>query len=251
MKTLSLFNGLIIVFAISHQQAKAQNKTFLAFDLGPKFEMYEYADNGKSLSTPPFYFSPIYGFTLAQELNKTFVVETGLYVDDYGESYKIQGDAAGFASNAFLAYQIPFRLRASQPLIKDKLFLTAGVGAVLAINSDAGFGSIGLASSFASSTSPGFNDSTRTEYRSVLSEDKKYWLLETSLGFRYDLEDIVTFSLQGSIAQGFKRVNELEVSYWINDQDEQTAQVFTHGNYYSVTVGVHFVLSNLWQKPKI
>lgn len=114
----------------------SQNCTFLGVEFGPKFDIYQYADNGDALYTKPFLFSPIYGVTLGQEINRTFTLETGFFINDYGESYRIRGDIGWSSSSGIIAYQIPLRLKARLNLIKDRLNLISTVGYTFAINND-------------------------------------------------------------------------------------------------------------------
>jgi len=46
---------------------------------------------------------------------------------------------------------------------------------------------------------------------------------------------------------GLKRIVELDVKYWINDGPEQTGQVFSNGDYYSIVFGVNYPLNKLFE----
>jgi hypothetical protein len=226
--------------------AIGQNKTYLGVEVGPKFEIYDYTDNGDGLYTKPFFFSPIWGVTLGQELNQTFMLETGFYVNDYGESFRIEGDwgASYSASNAILAFQVPARLKARINLLKDKLSIVPSVGFTLAINND--YESSGAGSSFTTSSNPQFNDSTRTEYISNYNLQRIYGLVEGGIGLEYKFKNSMIMYLSGSYLAGFKPVVDLDVTYRINDEPAQTANVFSDGSYYNVVVGLKYPISNLW-----
>ena len=224
-----------------------QNLTYLAIEIGPKFEVNQSTDNGNGLYTKPFFFSPTYGLTIGQEINNTFTLETGFFVNNYGESYRIEGEDFGYsASNALVAYQIPLRLKARTNLLKDKLSLVTTVGYTFAINGD--YGSSGSGSSFSSSISSSNNDSTRTEYISTYSLKKSYGLIEAGLALDYKFKNSLRLYLAANYLTGLSRVIETDVKYWINDGPEQTGTVFSNGDYYSIILGIKYPISNLWTK---
>ena len=208
---------------------------------------YQSTDNGNGLYTKPFFFSPTYGLTIGQEINNTFTLETGFFVNNYGESYRIEGEDFGYsASNALVAYQIPLRLKARTNLLKDKLSLVTTVGYTFAINGD--YGSRGFGSSFSSSISSSNNDSTRTEYISTYSLKKSYGLIEAGLALDYKFKNSLRLYLAANYLTGLSRVIETDVKYWINDGPEQTGSVFSNGDYYSIILGIKYPISNLWTK---
>ena len=226
-----------------------QNSTYLGIEIGPKFEVYRSTDNGNGLYTKPFFFSPIYGLTVGQDINNTFTLETGFFVNNYGESFRIEGEGDVFgydASNALVAYLIPLRLKAQLNLLKDRLSLVTTIGYTFAINSD--YGSSGSGSSFSSSTSPQYNDSTRTEYVSNYSLKKTYGLIETGLALDYKFKNSMILSLSANYLTGLSRVVETDVKYWINDEPEQTGTVFSNGDYFSLIIGLKYPISELWTK---
>ncbi len=223
-----------------------QNRTYIGAEIGPKFEVYRYMDSGDGLYTKPFFYSPIYGFTIGQGLNKNFMFEAGFYVNDYGESYRIKGDNGYGSSNALIAYQIPLRLKSRLNLIKQRLHLVATVGYTLGINSE--YGSYGSGSSFSISSHPEYNDSTRTQDLSSYSLRKTYGLIETGLSLDYTFKNLATVYLAANYLTGLNRIVETHVRYWINDQPEQRGTVFSNGNYYSITIGARYPISNLWTK---
>lgn len=222
-----------------------QNKTYLSLELGPKFEIYQFDDNGDGLYTKPFFYSPIYGLSVGRELNGTFAAETGLIINDYGESYRIQGDNGFGTSNAILAIQIPLRLKARLKIIGDKLDLVTTIGYHFAINTD--YGSSGSGSSFIGNSGPSeLNDSTRTQSISNYSLHKTYGLIEAGIGLEYNFNNSLNLFLSASYLTGFKRIVEVEVDYWINEEPVQTGTVFSKGNYYSVVLGLRYPISHLW-----
>ena len=230
--------------------ALGQNKTYLGLEIGPKFENYDFIDNGDGLYTEPFFFSPIYGLTLGQELNQRFALETGFYINNYGESYRIEGESGYFASNAILAYQIPFRLKVRLNLLKEKLSLVSTVGYNFAINSEYSPNgpTSGSRQNFSTGVGPQINDSTRTQDISTYFQEKTYGLFEVGLALEYKFKKSTAIYLSANYLAGFKRLVEMDVKYWINDEPEQTGTVFSEGEYGSIVFGIKYSISNLWAK---
>ncbi|MDB4107460.1 hypothetical protein N9595_03235 [Bacteroidia bacterium] len=225
-----------------------QNSTYLGIELGPKFEVYQSTDNGNGLYTKPFFFSPIFGLTIGKEINETFLLETGLQINEYGKSYRIKGEGFGGygVSNALDAYQIPLRLKTRLNLLKDKLSLVTSVGYTFAINGD--YGSTGSGSSFSSGSSSAGIDSTRSKHTSTYSLKKSYGLIETGLALEYKFKNSIRLSLAANYMTGLSRVVEADVKYWINDGPEQTGTVFSNGDYYSIFIGLKYPICELWTK---
>ncbi len=227
-----------------------QNKTYVGVEIGPKFEMYKYIDNGDGLYTKPFFYSPIYGLTLGQELSKSFILETGIYINDYGQSFRIKGDNGYSTSNGLLAYQIPLRLKTRVNLLKERLFMVTTIGYTFAFNN--GYGSSGSGYSYTNSPEfESYNYSTRTEQVSDYSLRKTYGLIETGLSLEFQLKNSMAFYISSNYLKGFNRVVEIDVNYWINDEPEQTGVVFSNGDYFNVLAGVRYPISNFWAKPVI
>ena len=224
----------------------AQNRTYIGAEFGPKFDVYQYTDNGNGLYTQPFVFSSIYGFIVGQELNRTFAVETGFYINNYGESYGIKGDFGYSTSNAIVAYQLPLKLKSRLPLIREKLNVAATIGYTFAINSS--YGASGMGYGFVTNSSPIYNDSTRTEDISTYSLEKNYGLIEMGLSLDYTLKNSWTLYIAANYMKGWRRIVQIDVKYWINDQPEQTGTVFSTGDYLSIAFGARYPISNFWTK---
>lgn len=235
------FTSLIFLFPLL---LMAQNKSYLGLELGPKFELYQATDNGTGIIIKPFFFSPILGLTLGHELNP-FLIETGFYLNSYGESFRIEGEGNGYnASNAILAFQIPIRLKVRIPIIKDRLSFLPSIGYTFAINND--FESSGSSASFSVSSDGRFNDSTRVEATSIYGFEKTYGLLEAGLGFDYTFDNHLVLSMGANYLHGFKRVVELDVKYWINDGPEQTGTVYSNGGYFNIVFGLKYPIGEEW-----
>lgn len=226
--------------------AIGQNKTYLGLEFGPKFDVYQAIDNGDGLYTKPFLYSPIYGVSLEQELNKTFSVETGFFVNDYGESFRVEGDFGYGTSNAIQAFQIPIRVKAKLALIPDRLHLIGTAGYTFAINND--YESSGAGGSFTTSVNPDFNDSTRIDYVSDYQLAQTYGLIEAGAALDFTLNNGLRLFLAGNYMTGLTRVVEIDVTYRINDNPSQSATVYSNGGYFSFVFGLKYPISSLWKK---
>ena len=242
MHIKTIITPVLLLFTLS---SFAQNRTYLGIEAGPKFEVYDHVDNGEALYTKPFFFSPVFGVTVGQEINNIFTVETGFFVNEYGESYRIRGDIGWTSVSGIIAYQIPLRLKARLDLIKDRLSLVSTIGYTLAINNDYGYDAYG--SSLSTSSLPGFNQRTETVDTSRYLKNT-YGMLETGLALEYEFKNALSLYLSANYLRGFSRVTEIDVRYRIDNGPEQTGTVFSNGDYYSVVMGVRYPISNLWMK---
>ncbi len=226
----------------------SQNDTYIGLEFGPKFDIYQNVDNGEYLHTPPFFSTPIVGLVLGQEINDYLSLETGVFINDYFESFRIRGDFGYSSSNAIVAIQIPVRIRGKLPIVKDKFDVSAHLGYSLALNTS--YGSTGGSGSFSTIPNSVSLDSIRTQAVSNYSLRKTYHLVDMGLSLDYTFKSKITLSLMGNYLRGFNRVVEMDVKYWINDQPEQTALVYSNGDYYSIMLGIKYPISNLWKKKQ-
>ncbi len=223
---------------------QAQNSTYFGFEVGPKFEVYQYSDKGGYIYTKPFFSVLVYGFTIGQEINQTFLFETGLYFVDYSESYRVKKDVPYSITNALFVFQIPFRLKARLNLVKDKLNLATTVGYSLNINSSYGTWGYGRGTFIDPQDTIVVFDSSDYKLR------KTYPLLELGLALEYQFKNKLTIYLGGNFFIGLKRVINIDVSYKVNNGPDQTATVFSNGSYYNFIFGVKYPISNLWINKK-
>ena len=232
-----------LIFLLLPFVGLSQNATYVGIEVGPKFEIYQSVDNGDRLSTKPFFFNPIYGFVLGQELSNVFAVETGFFVNNYGESYRVEGDDFGtVAYSAIIAFQIPLRLKARMSLVRNTLSLTSTVGYTIAINNDYG-------SSGSGSSSIDFNNnSVSSNHTSNYSLQKTYGLIEAGLGLDYRFKNSLRLSLAANYLAGLSKVIEVDVMYRVNSEPEQQGTVFSNGDYFSLVFGVKYPISNFWRK---
>lgn len=222
----------LVLFTIN--QSYGQN-LYMSLEVGPKFEVYQSTDKGGVIYTKPFLYMPIYGLVLGHEINNVFSIESGLYINDYGESYRVLGDWGYGISNGFVAYQIPLRLKSQINLHKERLKLSTHIGYHFAIH-DAYYSTSRGGGHF---TYPqeGF---TRTEDITVYDFRKTYSLIETGIGLDYLLKNSIILYLKANTLRGFSRVVETNVKYWVDEGDEKNATVFSNGDYFSFVFGIKY-----------
>ena len=223
---------------------RGQRATYLGLEIGPKFEVYRYTDNGNYLYTKPFFDTPVFGITIGQKINKTFLAETGLYFVDYGESYRLRKSDFYFTTNAIFVYQIPFRLKARLNLIEDRLNLTGTVGYSLNINSE--FTSMG----FTIFSYYDGQDSIFSVDTSDYGLRKTYPLLETGLALEYQFKNRMVLYFAGHYFFGLTRVINIDVYYKTNNEPYKYANVYSKGDYYSFVLGVKFPIGKLSTKER-
>tara|TARA_B100000674_G_scaffold269412_1_gene222466 strand:+ start:837 stop:1571 length:735 start_codon:yes stop_codon:yes gene_type:complete len=233
LKYILLFSPILV---------KSQNFTYLALEFGPKFENYQHFDNGNELHTKPFFHSPIGGLIVGHEVQNKLAFETGFLINNYGESYRFKGDFGDFTSTSILACQLPVRLKNRINLWKNKLDLSTTVGYSLVINNYYDVTSSGLYESFSSSSGSIYH--VYSEYVSK-SQKRFFGLIETGVELDYKLNNSSTLYLSTTYLAGLSKVVELDVLYSINEGKEETANVFSNGDYFSILFGIRYPLANL------
>jgi len=233
----------ILLFAVSSIKGQSLN-TYVGIVTGFKFEVYEHTDDGSSLSTKPFFKRPMSGFTVGQELNKQFILESGLYFINYSKRYKVDLFTLGLDNVAIFALQIPVKLKARLNLIDNKLKLLTTVGYSLSINTNS------------NSTGYSMLQYGKTYATSIISDTADYTLrktfplLETSIGLEYQFKSGVLFSINAQYYLGLKRIIDMDVLYSINNKAYKAAKVFSNGSYFNFALEISYPISKFRQKNK-
>lgn len=253
MKTRSVI--LAVVWFLLSQNGFSQNKTYVGFEVGPKFLDYENTDFEGSIETPPFLYKSVAAFTISHELSPHFLIETGAGYQYFGKSYSFKNISSWGKSSEFPIYEVPIRLKGRIGVVPNFLSFTAFAGYTFGFTYGSENETVRTPDSWGrSSFSGGFLlganslDSLRTSHESYHTSGGNFGLLETgaSLDFRYN-ENFSIF-LAANYKAGLKTIIETDVVYKINDAAEESARIFSKGSYYSFLLGFKYDISWMWRE---
>ena len=185
-----------------------------------------------------------WGFTLTQEINSNFLVETGFLIKYYdaGYSYSTGFGNVGNSYNAFDTKQIPIRLKARMNLLKNRLFLTTTIGYHFAFNSnyddDYGWGGSDIISG---------ND-TIIISSTGRALTKTFSLIEAGAGLEYTLFDGLVLSLSTSYYSGLKKVYQMDVKITDPECISSESYGISKGSYWNIAFGIKYAISNFWRR---
>jgi len=249
MKKLITHFSLLLVFLFFSLSIFGQNKTYLGIEVGPKLETYHHIDNGDGLFTPAFFYSPIVGLTIGQEINNNFLVETGIYFNDYGESYRLKGELGYSSSDAVFMLNIPLRLRGNfHPFKNLEILKSISISPSLGIQ----WGMIPFffeddtGSGFGSSSSGSFTFTT--EESSYYNIQQHFLLFEGGITLEKNYENGAKLFGGFNYVAGWKKIIHIDVTYTINNLSPQTAEVYSNGGYSTIIIGFKYPINKLWQK---
>ncbi len=234
---------IIILFVLTHS-GFSQNKTFIGGEFAMTGDIYDIIDPCNLITTTPL-ITGSWGIIIGQEINKNFIIETGLirkYYDE-GFGYNIESLILGSSSNAFNTWQIPLRLKARINLLNDKLFLTTTIGYHFSINTEYGYGGGSGGGSLVDG-----NDTIKVLYTINDSISKTFSLIETGVGLEYIAFDGFIISLSSSYYTGFKKVYQLDITTEGHNCSTDNAFGISKGGYWNIAFGIKYAMSNLWKK---
>ncbi len=234
---------IIILFALSHS-GFSQNKTYIGGEFAMTGDIYDIIDPCQLITTTPL-ITGSWGFTIGQEINKNFLVETGLirkYYDE-GFGYNFESIIQGTSSNAFNTWQIPLRLKSRINLLKDRLFITTTIGYHFSINTEYGYGGGAGGGSVVNG-----NDTISVNYIKNDLTSKTFSLIETGIGFEFAAFDGLIFSLSSSYYTGFKKVYQMNMTTEDNNCSSDNVFGISKGGYWNIAFGIKYAISNLWRK---
>lgn len=253
MKTRQLILSLFWVFL--SQYTFSQNKTYVGFEFGPKFLIYENTDFEGAVITPPFLYKSVMAFTISHELSPHFLIETGGGYQYFGQSYRFKNLSSYGKVSRLPIYEIPIRLKGRIEVIPNFLSFTSFAGYTFgftyrsesdALRTPDSWGEGSFSGGLGLGTVP--FDSIRSSYESYNTSDGNFGLLEAgaSLDFRYN-ENFSIF-LAANYKTGLKTIIETDVFYKINDGEESATRIFSKGSYYSFLLGFKYDISWMWRE---
>ena len=238
MKKSLLLSG-IFVLSIS---VNAQNKTYIGVETGLKHDMQDYIDKDGFL-----YKKPAGGIMadvfVEQEFKKYFSASIGVIFNPNNEHTALNNDLQLWkkgVTQTFFAVQPGIRLNAKIPLIEERLYFNASVGYHLAVITS------WTDSSFLS------HDVNSTLTRKITFSNeyphKVYSLIEARAGISYQFKKAGTITLSSSYFAGLQPVKISDITYNVGATDTHTAHAISNGNYFCVSIGYKYPISNFWQK---
>jgi len=236
---------LIVLTLIGISQLSySQKSTFIGFEGAVTSDIYEIIDPCNIIQNTPL-ITGSWGFTIGQEINKNFLLESGIIRKYYADGYsftKYPNNAS--SSNAYNSWQIPFRLKAKMNLAKNKLFLTTSVGYHFCINSEYGWGGGEGGYDYIDG-----NDTILGSYYTINdSLSKTFSLIEAGIGLEFIAFNGFHIYLSSSYFVGLNKVYQLD----LNVKDEicrtENAVALSKGSYWNIAFGIKYAISNLWRK---
>ena len=236
---------ILILIGIS-QFSFGQKSTFIGFEGAVTSDIYEIVDPCNIIQNTPL-ITGSWGFTIGQEINKNFLIESGIIRKYYAEGYAFSSQPnIGFSGNAYNSWQIPLRLKGKINLVKNKFFLTTSIGYHYCINTEYGYGggSGGFGKIDSQDTIPGsyftINDSIA----------KTFSLIEAGVGL-----EVIAFKgfhiyLSSSYFVGLNKVYQLDLTVEDEICKTENAVALSKGSYWNIAFGIKYSISNLWRRKE-
>ncbi|WOK04900.1 hypothetical protein RT717_17600 [Imperialibacter roseus] len=241
---------ILTAFVGIYLQAEAQHKTYLGFELGPKYEKISVDDLGGMVGEKPIYYSPAGGFIVGQEISQGLLLETGLNAYKYGVGFRLKSPNVGLISGqSYAAIQIPVRLKSNFGFFRERLKLSPFIGYSFVHNMryeiDRGSTNIG-----GHSSSFHAGDESRLTMVATPGLRKNYSLIEAGVSVSWQFKNSFVLYINGSSTKGFKKMTEIDGTYQIGNGPEQSAKISSNGDFYNMLFGVKFPISPAWQYRK-
>lgn len=228
----------------------SQNKLYTGFEIGPKYDLYQFYSDTNDLQTKPF-LNGIFGFNLGYALKNGLIIETGIYKNNFRLAYYFK-TPKGFellkhnSSLIFSSVQIPLRIKTNIKIFKDKIFLSSYIGSSVLTNSKVGY--------MTSSTTKAVILLNGIPQDSVIVTAvsqklvKHPFLIECGVGFDFLLYKQIQLTIMASYYSGLSTLTKSDLVYQINDMPASTGSVLSKGDSFNIFLGIKYPISNLWGK---
>ncbi|MBT5991320.1 MAG: hypothetical protein HOG71_10775 [Bacteroidetes bacterium] len=232
----------VLLLSVFTFQSFSQLETKIGAEVGLQAYFYTLYDEGDLLWNPPIP-GAMFSFKIAQEIKKSFEIETGFSrFTYYGGPNTRDGYFHIMASNTLICYQIPFRFKYTFPLIKDKLFFTPHIGFSFNINDDF------LSESSGTTIRNSPLDTLKITHQDLTGFRKLFFMQETGLSLKLKLKSDVRLTSSINYQSGFFKLIETNIVYSTNSGPEKQASLISNGNNLKLLFGLEYPLSNIWQK---
>jgi hypothetical protein len=241
--TMKQFTLTVLVIICFLNSTLGQNKTYFGLEFSAFNDIYKITDNGDYLINVPLVDAQG-GFNLRQEINKNLFIETGLILKYYWEGFGFKTIPYYSSSSSDPSWLIPLRFGLSFNLYKDKIYLVPVVGFTFGINPPYGYG-LGYGKQTSSTTTIDYN------YTENPDVSRYFSLLQTGIGFEVKLFKALLFSVSTNYYKGFNRTTHLDINYTVNNTNQTTGTAISKGEFWCVSAGFKYPISNFWTTQKV
>lgn len=227
---------LLMNFAFT---VSSQKKIYIGIQGAATNNFYNLASDGNLIKNAPLP-SGLWGVLLRKDLNPAFSIETGIIQNYYleGFGFEIPKQAfKSFSSSELNSLQIPIRLNSKLNLYKNKISFVGTIGLHFAHNQDYFPGDYGSGSGYIVYSN---GDSLVYTERDNCSIRKNFMLLETSVGFEFNISQKLQFNVGCSYYTGFNDIIRLDVKYHYGSCTEQLAILQSKGNMIAFNVSLFY-----------
>ncbi len=230
---------LLLIAYLTHNTA-AQNKTYIGLEFAVANDIFKIHDNGGYLKSIPLYNAPG-GVNIRQEISKVIFIETGLIIKYYHEGFGFKTIPYSGSSSSDPSWLIPFRFGVNLNIYNQRIYFVPIIGYTIGINPPLGYGG-GYGSQ--KSTTTTFN----YDYTENLNSTRYFSLLQTGAGFEFKISNAFLLQLSASYYKGFNTTTELNINYTVNNATPITGSAISKGDFWSISTGFKYAISNLWKR---
>jgi hypothetical protein len=240
--TMNQFTLTVIITICFLNSALGQKRTYFGLEFSVANDIYEITDNGDYLVNVPL-INGQGGFNLRQEISRNLFVETGLILKYYWQGFGFKTIPYYGSTSDDPSWIIPVRLGLNLNLYKGKIYLVPVVGYSFGINPPYGYG-LGYGKQTSSTTTIDYN------YTENPDVSRYFSLLQTGIGFEFKLFNTLLLSITTNYYSGFKKTTHLDINYTVNNSNQTTGTAISKGEFWCVTSGLKYPISNFWTMKK-
>ena len=222
--------------------ARAQNKTYFGLEFSVANDLFKIADNGNYLMPVPLVDAQG-GFTLRQEINRRVFIETGVILKYYWEGFAFKTIPYYSTSSSDPSWIIPVRFGFDLNLYKEKIYLVPVLGYSFGINPPYGYG-LDYGEQKSSTTTINYYSTENPDVSRYFS------LLQTGIGFEFLVVKKLLCSISTNYYAGFNKTTQLDITYTVNNTSQMTGTATSKGEFWCVSAGVKYPVSNFWRGNK-
>ncbi len=232
------FNILIALGLITNGSVLGQLNTYIGIEVARTIDLYKIEEDSNSLMAVRL-INPIGGINIRQEISKKFFFEVGVIRKDYMQGFSFVNINGYVYYPSFKSWLVPVKLGYRIALPKQ-FFITTNAGFTLSLNSDYPNRVI---NSWARST-PNYYQYSYTRNAAV---PRSFFLMQPSIGIERKFFNVLLISIYGTRSFGFNDINQLDISYTVNNSTPITGKAISNGGFSSYGISIKYPISNFWQ----